>query len=537
MSITPKPTNPVPAAKPAAGPAPAAPVAAKVAAAAPAATEEVEESYEEEPRFNTRFIMFNAVPSWMISGVVHFVVLMVLAFMEVSPPPVSQTAQVVSAPVEQIENLDSLPEEKQLSMDLETTNVSNEVSATFSGELDFNPENPSPVQDVDTAASAVELSPASDLTAPSVDISRTIGSVTGKGTEGRGDGAKKTALLKKAGGSDASEAAVARALQWLANHQMPDGGWSFDHRGGQCGGKCDHPGSMADCRTGATAMALLPFLGSGQTHKQGKYKKNVEAGLYFLTSQMKVKGKTGSLVSGGGSMYSHGISAIVLCEAYAMTHDKALMNPAQLSLNFIVDAQDPVGGGWRYVPRQPGDTSAVGWQLMALKSGHMSYLAVPGNTIVGASKFLDSVQVESGAKYGYTEPGASPTLTAVGLLCRMYMGWKRENPALTKGVEFLSATGPSKNNMYYNYYATQVMRQYEGEMWDKWNKQMRDFLVESQDKTGHQMGSWHMGGGDHGAEAGGRLYCTSMATMILEVYYRHMPLYKENASADEFPLN
>ncbi len=537
MSTTPKPTPPVPAAKPVATAVPAASVAAKaaVAAAPAAAAEEEDDGGADEPRFNSRFIMFNAVPSWMISGVVHFVILVILAFMQVSPPPVSQTAQVISTPVEQIESVDTLPQEN-LNMELNTTNVSTD-SNILSGELPYEPDNPSAVADVDTAAATVELSSVGDVTAPQMDLAKTMGSVTGKGTDGRGDGAKKKALIANSGGTDASEAAVARALQWLALHQMPDGGWNFDHRGGQCGGKCGNAGSMADCRTGATAMALLPFLGSGQTHKTGKYKKNVEAGLYFLSSKMQVKGKTGSLVSGGGSMYSHGISAIVLCEAYAMTHDKALLNPAQLSLNFIVDAQDPVGGGWRYAPRQPGDTSAVGWQLMALKSGHMSYLAVPGNTIVGASKFLDSVQSESGAKYGYTEPGASPTLTAVGLLCRMYLGWKRENPALTKGVEYLSATGPSKNNMYYNYYATQVLRQYEGEMWDKWNKEMRDFLVNGQEKAGHQAGSWHMGGGDHGAEAGGRLYCTSMATMILEVYYRHMPLYKEAASADDFPLN
>jgi hypothetical protein len=198
-------------------------------------------------------------------------------------------------------------------------------------------------------------------------------------------------------------------------------------------------------------------------------------------------------------------------------------------------AQDPVGGGWRYAPRQAGDTSVVGWQLMALKSGHMAYLKVDPNTIVGAVKFLDTVGIESGAKYGYVDPGAGPATTAVGLLCRMYLGWKKDNPALQRGVQYLSDLKPSKGNMYYNYYATQVLRQNEGEQWDKWNKEMRDWLVESQDKNGHQTGSWHMKG-DHGSDAGGRVYCTSMATMILEVYYRHMPLYGKQAAEDDFPL-
>jgi len=252
--------------------------------------------------------------------------------------------------------------------------------------------------------------------------------------------------------------------------------------------------------------------------------------------------QAGDLAQPGGSMYSHGLAAITLCEAYAMTHDRKLMGPAQLSLNHIMYAQDPVGGGWRYVPRQPGDTSVVGWQLMALKSGHMAYLAVDPKTIQGAIRFLDSAQADGGAKYGYTGPGQGSATTAVGLLCRMYLGWKRDNAALKRGVEDLAKAGPSKGNMYYNYYATQVLRQYCGdpgteghELWDKWNTNMRDWLTGSQDKTGHQKGSWVMRG-DHGSDRGGRLYCTSMATMILEVYYRHMPIYGKQAATEDFPL-
>jgi hypothetical protein len=245
--------------------------------------------------------------------------------------------------------------------------------------------------------------------------------------------------------------------------------------------------------------------------------------------------RDGSMHEGGGRMYSHGLAAIAVCEAYAMTHDKALMAPAQASLNFIAYAQDPVGGGWRYSPRQPGDTSVVGWQLMALKSGHMAYLQVHANTIRGVIKFLDSVQAGSGAYYGYTTPAKRETTTAVGLLCRMYLGWSQDNQALKNGVEYLSARGPDKANMYYNYYATQVMRQYGGEHWDKWNARMRDFLVDKQDKQGPAKGSWYFSGG-HGAERGGRIYNTSLATMILEVYYRHMPIYQKKAATEEFPL-
>ena len=163
----------------------------------------------------------------------------------------------------------------------------------------------------------------------------------------------------------------------------------------------------------------------------------------------------------------------------------------------------------------------------------MAYLHVPPIVVKKSSDFLDAVQSESGAHYGYTSPGKGDATTAIGLLCRMYLGWKQDNGALQRGAQFVSNKGPSKSNMYYNYYATQVMRHIEGDMWKKWNGVMRDQLVNSQSQTGHEKGSWIMA--DRHVAKGGRLYCTSMATMILEVYYRHLPIYRKQSTEEDFP--
>ena len=353
-----------------------------------------------------------------------------------------------------------------------------------------------------------------------------------------GRGAGKARLVASAGGSEASERAVALGLKWLAEHQLPDGSWSFDHAlCPSCRGQCRNPGNIPTARNAATGLALLPFLGAGQTHKTGLYKNEVKRGLYFLVNKMKVGPQGGSLYESGGTMYSHGIASIALCEAYAMTQDKGLYAPAQQAVNFIVYTQDPVGGGWRYQPRQRGDTSVTGWQIMALKSGHMGYLRVPPITVQKASRFLDSVQANSGAHYGYTDPAAGrEATTAIGLLSRMYLGWKRDNPALQRGAKWISGKGPSQNNMYYNYYATQVMRHMEGEMWKKWNSVMRDQLVGSQAQKGHETGSWFMPAG-HVTDRGGRLYSTALATMILEAYYRHLPIYRKQSTEGDLPLD
>ena len=160
---------------------------------------------------------------------------------------------------------------------------------------------------------------------------------------------------------------------------MPDGGWSFDLAlCPSCHGQCRDSGKMAEARNAATGLALLPFLGSGQTHKDSKrYKATINNGLTFLVNRMQVGPQGGALNEPGGNMYSHGIATIAICEAYAMTNDRKLLLPAKAALNFVASSQDPKGGGWRYQPREKGDTSVLGWELMALKSGLMADLAYP----------------------------------------------------------------------------------------------------------------------------------------------------------------
>ena len=360
----------------------------------------------------------------------------------------------------------------------------------------------------------------------------------------RSDEMKKK-LLREYGGTESSEAAVQNALKWFALHQAPEGYWTLQHNlicRNRCGNPCKDPRKRGRQINAATALALLPFLGAGQTHIEGEFEKVVFRGLQFLSQNGKPGKMKGLPVidyrGQGGNMYDHGLAAIVLCEAYAMTGDPALAGPAQAALNFIVVAQGR-DGGWRYKPGDAGDTSVVGWQVMALKSGYMGHLVVPPSAVQGSMLFLDKVQSHGGSQYGYTAPSEKfrHANTAVGLLCRMYTGWKKEHPGLKKGVAKLASTGPSKNgtNLYYDYYAAQVLRQNGGPEWDKFNVKLRDFLVASQAKDGGAKGSWHFTDKGHFNEAG-RLCQTSFATMILEVYYRHMPLYADAAAEEDFPL-
>ena len=157
-------------------------------------------------------------------------------------------------------------------------------------------------------------------------------------------------MVKREGGTTLTEAAVARGLRWLARHQNPDGSWSLDRfdRAASC--DCGERGRIRSESAG-TSLALLPFLGAGQTHLFGIYKDSVARGLRWLIQSQGSDGDLRGSSSQYPGMYAQGQAAIVLCEAFLMTGDEELRIPAQRAIDFIVEAQYP-DGGWRYYPRK-----------------------------------------------------------------------------------------------------------------------------------------------------------------------------------------
>jgi len=340
-------------------------------------------------------------------------------------------------------------------------------------------------------------------------------------------------LLQKYGGSVGSENAVSRALQWLARRQRADGSWDFTDVG-----PCTSPGKILN-PIGGTAYALMPFLAAGHTHKEGPYRKQIEAGLRFLT-QIGVIVPAGYDLRGvlnrrdddeepNYAYYVHGAATLVLCEAYGMTKDRNLKAASEGAVQFLVNSQDPRGGGWRYNPGQPGSTSCTAIQLMALKAAEKAGIPVPEPTWRGVSFYLDSVSIDREGRYGYeTQKKAyEGSVTSMALLSRMYLGWGRDDGDLRAGVKLLDRKGPY-DNLYYCYFATQVMRNWGGQEWQRWNERLRDDLVSWQEQEGESQGSWAPRDRSDYAVSGGRLLTTCLATLTLEVYYRYQPLLAES---------
>jgi hypothetical protein len=359
------------------------------------------------------------------------------------------------------------------------------------------------------------------------------------------DSASRQKVAEAFGGTPGTERAVELGLAFLARHQEADGSWSLHgFAEGRGDGYRRAGAGQMQTNTAGTGLALLAFLGAGYTHTDGKYREVVSRGLDFLVRNQKEDGD----LFGGGSrycwLYSHGIAAIALGEAYGMTRDERMRGPAQKALDFIAASQNPEDGGWRYRPRYDTDTSVSGWQVMALKSGELAGLTIGPECYARIEKWLNTAQSPiTPALYVY-RPGAaqahqrqaSRAMTAEAMLMRQYLGWERANPRLVEGATYLRQNLPDygderdpRRDAYYWYYATQVMFQMQGDYWSDWNNRLRTLLTTSQEQTGPLAGSWDPMGptiADRWGNAGGRIYVTTLHLLMLEVYYRHLPLYQ-----------
>lgn len=395
----------------------------------------------------------------------------------------------------------------------------------------------------------------------------------GGGRYGTRFGGRKNAVAA-GGGNDATEAAVTQALKWLARHQSADGSWSMKGYVRRCGavkkygGDCTPDGLKGDAAGGSpqhnfdvglTSLSMLAFLGAGYTHTSKEtydginFGDVVRNGLQYLLRVQDGDGCVGSREI-NHYMYNHTIAALCLSEAYGLTGSNKFKEQAQKAIDFIVASQNP-GKGWRYIYQAgESDSSVTGWAVMALKSADLSGLDFPKDDAYnGARAWFDFVSYKAeGAgtgtswKAGYQEPveadvvipgindsyAQHPAMTAIAVMCRIFMDKKRGDPKNAGGAAVLLADVPkwetSALDFYYWYYASLALYQYDGPdgpAWKKWNKEMVSALVGNQNKEADKdrNGSWEPI--DRWACEGGRIYSTAINCLTLEVYYRYASVF------------
>ncbi|MCE9630667.1 MAG: squalene--hopene cyclase [Planctomycetia bacterium] len=345
-------------------------------------------------------------------------------------------------------------------------------------------------------------------------------------------GARRATAAAARGGSEATERAVQSALAWLAAAQAADGRWNAaehgagveravqgNHRHG-AGARSDH---------GVTGLALLAFLGAGNTHRDGPHAAVVERGMRFLVERQRADGSLAGDAEFFAALYCHGMATIAVAECLALTGDDALRQPLARAVARTLAMQHPHTGGWRYAAGDRGDTSQCGWQVMVLASARNAGMTGFDVAESRARGFLQSVSSGAAGGLAAYRRGERPTMamTAEALYCRLLLGMPAGMPAATEALGMIAASPPAATNYnaYTWYYATLASFHAGGPHWEQWNRQLQSALLPLQRRErGPLEGSWDPDPvwGGHG----GRVYSTALSAMTLEVYYRHLPMHQ-----------
>ncbi len=364
-----------------------------------------------------------------------------------------------------------------------------------------------------------------------------------KGRPGKGPG--------KGGGAGGGGAqpAIDAALRWLRAHQDDDGKWDCDQfmkHDDPALPVCGGPGSAVH-DVGVTGLALLAFLGDGNTLRAGPYREQVKKATLWLRAQQREDGLFGTPTA-HDYLYDHAIAAYAMCEAYGLSGYSLLREPAQKGLDHLAAHRNPYGV-WRYQPRDgDGDTSITGWCVMALAAGKHFGLVVDDGALKTSAVWLDGVTDASG-RHGYTAAGQrssrkpgehgsrfpaerTEAMTAVGLFARFFLGQDPEKtPVMQKAADLLLQRPPVWDEQggtvdhYAWYYASYALFQMGGKRWTAWQRRLEPTLIGKQfrdPKDGNRFGSWDPACA--WGEDGGRVYSTAILALCLQANYRYSRL-------------
>lgn len=333
---------------------------------------------------------------------------------------------------------------------------------------------------------------------------------------------ERNAFLKTENGKLVNEA-IQNGLKWLAKMQdKTTGKWQPELQLGK-----------EEYTIGITALALMSFSGSNETHLRGNYKETVLKGVNYLLSQQLKNGRLNGLIgpAKGNYMYNHGLATLALLDIYSMTMDKTLLPALETAVSFMVSAQNK-SGGWGYtIDADITDSSVTGWQVMSLV--YAKNLAINKNlnpVLQKVKKWYDSI-TDTDGRTGYRELGSYPNghiaLTSVGMFCRQLLASSvrdieilaKEEQLLLQQMPVRFVKGNERNtDYYYYYYGSLAMYQQNGAAWKQWGAALQDSLLNVQQTVGANAGSWEPV--DRWSNYGGRFYTTSMAILALESNFR-----------------
>lgn len=309
-------------------------------------------------------------------------------------------------------------------------------------------------------------------------------------------------------GTPASEAAVEKALTFLASRAQTDGHWNS---------------AQYNADAAVTGLAALAFLSAGHQPGRGKYGRILARAVDWLAETVQRNGLAFRGGSSGPPMYGHGFAVLALAELYGMTQRNDLRPRIERAIRLTVQTQNPEGG-WRYQPQATdADISVTVVQVVALRAAANAGFKVPPETIRKAVGYIKKCQNNSdlGFSYQTTTHSSGPARTGAAVLC-LYLCGESRSKECRNGITYLVQHPLDKYEWAYRehyfyalYYCSQAFYQVGGKDWKTWFTALRARLVDSQAKDGH----WTDNPGDE--------YATAMGVLCLQVPAGLLPIYQK----------
>ncbi|HTN74240.1 MAG TPA: prenyltransferase/squalene oxidase repeat-containing protein [Pirellulaceae bacterium] len=306
----------------------------------------------------------------------------------------------------------------------------------------------------------------------------------------------------------ATQAAIDRALAWLASRQNEDG--SFGSNG-------------YSRNAGVCALTGMAFMSGGSMPERGPYGQNVTQILRFL---LKNSQENGLIITPGsvshGPMYDHGFATLFLAEVYGMSPEPDLREKLVKAVQRIIESQNKEGG-WRYLPEKAdADISVTICQIMALRAARNAGIFVPNDTIEACVEYVKRSQnPDGGFMYMQTSGGPSAFPRSAAGVVALYSAGIYEGDELKRGLEYLAQHMPrddafSRESHYFygQYYCAQAMWHAGGEHWKKWYPVAHDALLARQ----REDGSW--------SDSICNEYGTAMASIVLQMPNNYLPIFQ-----------
>ena len=335
------------------------------------------------------------------------------------------------------------------------------------------------------------------------------------------------------------DAAVDRALTWMATQQSPDGSFRTLDVG----------------QPGVTGICIMAYLAAGHLPGEGKYGDTIDKAIDYVLACQKPDGLLVNVdLSTGGAWstsslytaaYNHAISGLALCEVYGMVAPEKSARVREViekAIGLALAQQKKTKtrsidqGGWRYLaPVADGvdsDLSITSWNLMFLRAARNAGFAIPNEPIDRAMEYVRRTFDPQRGTFMYYigYPTSKRSMAGAGIYA-LALGGVHDSETARSVADWLlkypfdryNEGITHKDRFHYSaYYCAMAMFQMGGRYWDEFYPTLARTLIANQSADG----SWQPEQADGNDRPYGNVYTTAFCVQALCMPYQLLPIFQ-----------